>query len=62
MASETKKIYEFGSFRFDAQCLQLEHAGQYVNNSTEIFGNTEISTRTARHDRNAGKAAGKSLG
>lgn len=30
MASEDKKIYEFGNFRFDAECLQLEHAEQYV--------------------------------
>ena len=30
MANEVKKIYEFGNFRFNAQCLQLEHAGHFV--------------------------------
>ena len=30
MASEIKKFYEFGKFCFDAQKLQLEHAGELV--------------------------------
>lgn len=30
MASEVRKIYEFGSFRFDAQRLRLEHDGEAI--------------------------------
>ncbi len=31
MASEIKKFYEFGEFRFDAQKLRLEHNGEAVS-------------------------------